>query len=179
MTIPSGTVLTFPQALTNDDLAEFLSIIGKQALFDNAAVLNYALVNGSGTDAVSYGPFAQKTTTSLGTTPTIVSAAIENAAPTVIVLTFSAPVVASVYATGFTCTVAAVARTISTVVRQVDTAVLHLTLASGVTVGQAVLLSFATNQYSQVAKTGSNLRSVTGEAFVPSFTNQVVTNNTI
>lgn len=179
LTVPSGTVVTFPDANANDDLAEMVSIISPTALKDNLAVLNYALADGSNTNAISYGPFAQKTSTVLGVTPTIVSATIENAAPTIIVLTFSSAVVASVYLTGFSCTVAAVARTINSVARQSNHAILWLTLASAATNGQAVLLSFTTNQYTQSAKTGSNLRSEVGDAFVPSFTNQTVVNNTV
>lgn len=179
MTIPSGTVLTFPQAQTNDDLAEFLSIIGKQALYDNSAVLNYALSDSGSAYAISYGPFAQKTSTLLGVIPTLVSATIENAAADVIVLTFSANMVASNYGTGFSCTVNAVARSISSGARQSDHAIIKLTLASAVTNGQTVLLSFATNQYSQVAKTGSNLRSETGDAYLAAFTGQAVTNNVV
>lgn len=179
LSIPSGTVVTFPDANSNDALAEMVSIVGRQALYDNLGVLNYALADGGSSYAVSYGDFAQKTQTLLGVTPTIVTAVIENAAPTIIVLTFSAAVVASVYATGFSCTVNAVARGINSVARQSNHAILWLTLASAPTAGQTVLLSFASNQYSQVAKTGTNLRSEVGDAFVPTFTGQAVTNNVV
>lgn len=178
ISIPSGTVLTFPDADSNDALAEMVSIISRQALYDNLGVLNYTESSGGSAYAVSYGDFAQKTRTLLGTIPTLVSATIEGAAPTIIVLTFSAAVVASNYGTGFTCLVNSVARTVSSGARQSNHAIVWLTLASGVTTGQTVTLSFATNQYSQAAKTGSNLRSETGDAFVAAFTNTSVTNNT-
>jgi hypothetical protein len=179
LSIPSGTVLTFPDANSNDALAEMVSIISRQALYDNLAVLNYTLADGTSAYAISYGDFAQKTSTLLGTIPTLVSAVIENAAADTIVATFSANVASAAndYKTGFSSTVATVARTISTATRQSDHTVIKFVLASAVTNGQAVRLSFTTNQYSQAAKTGSDLAAQTGGAYLASFTNFVVTNN--
>lgn len=179
MTIPSGTVLAFPNANSNDALAEMVSIVGRQALYDNLAVLNYTLADSGSAYAISYGDFAQKTSTLLAVIPTIVSATIENAAADTIVLTFSANVAATNYATGFSSTVNSVARVISSGTRQSDHKVIKFVLASAVTNGQTVLLSFATNQYSQAAKSGSDLRSETGNAFVPTFTNQAIVNNVV
>lgn len=179
LSIPSATTVTFNQADSNDALAEMCSIMGDTVFYDNLASLNYALANGSSTDAITYGPFGQKTTTSLGTTPTLVSAVIENAAPTILVLTYSANVVATAYDTGVSVTVNAVARTVSSAARQSNHAIIWVTLASGVTTGQTVLVSFATNQYSQAAKTGSDLRSESGGAYVAAYTGHAVTNNTV
>src|ERR1051325_7058262 len=176
-TIPSGTVVTFPSASTDDDLAESLSIISEAALAANSAVLNHTEDSDGDAVAVTYGPFAVKSTSVLGEIPTVVSAVIENAAADVIVLTLSDDIVASNYATGFTCTVNAVNRVVSSGARQTDHSVIKLTLASAVTNGQTVLLSFTTNQYSQSAKTGSNLRDEATGAYVASFTGQAVTNN--
>ena len=182
MSIPSGTVVTFPDISTDDELAERLSIISPAALKNNIAVLNHAESGTNDDDdpitiAVSYGPFAVRSQSVLGVTPTVVSAVIENAAADTIVLTFSDDVVATNYGTGFSCTVATVARSISSGTRQTDHSIIHLVLASPVTNGQAVVLAFTTNQFSQAAKTGSDLRAEADGAYIPSFSGLAVTNN--
>lgn len=178
-TIPSGTVLTFPDAVATGDFNSALDaaadalvqIGGIAALVANISQFNREVVVGGVAYQVTYGPTGQAIYTAQGAPPTLLSAVIENAAPTILVMTFDQNMVSpgTDYKTGFSVKVAAVARTISSSARQSNHAIIWHTLASAVTVGQAVLASYniATGDLEDDA--GAELQS---------FTDTAATNNT-
>lgn len=179
MTIPSGTVLTFPDAAATGDFnsaldaaADFIQQVGgRSALLANISQFNREVVVNGIAYQITYGPFANAVYTAQGAPPVLLSATVEAAAPTILVMTFDQDVVSpsTDYKTGFSCKVATVARTISSSARQANHAVIWHTLASAVTVGQAVVASYniATGDLEDTA--GAELQS---------FTDTTVTNNT-
>lgn len=181
----------FPTANSLDAVAEILANSAGQEgdpsqvnnLVLNAAVLNRQIIASAaregGYDAgtaldVTYGPRGERIYTTRGIPPVLVLATttIEDAADTIIVANFDKDVNSALadYKTGFSVKVAGVARTISSAARQVDNKQIKFTLASAVTVGQAVLLSY------NIA-TG-DLKSDDG-AELQSFTDSVVINNVV
>lgn len=179
MTIPIGTVLTFPDASATGDFnsaldaaADFIQQIGgRAALLANISQLNREVVINGIAYQITYGPFGNANYAAQGAPPVLLSAVVEAAAPTILVMTFDRDVVSpsTDYKTGFSCKVATVARTISSSARQSNHAIIWHTLASAVTVGQAVVASY------NIA-TG-DLEDTDG-AELQSFTDTVVTNNT-
>lgn len=178
LTIPSGTVITFPDAaatgsfnLALDAAADFLQQIGGRAgLLANISQFNREVVVGGISYQITYGPFAQAIYTAEGAPPAVVSATIEDAADTIIVVTFDQDVNSALsdFLAGFSCKVATVARTISSAARQTNNAVVHLTLSSAVTVGQAVVFSYNIATGDLASDSGAELQS---------FTDTAVTNN--
>lgn len=178
ITIPEGTVITFPDAnltgpfnLALDAAADFLQQAGgRAALLANITQFNREVVIAGVSYQVTYGPFANAIYTGEGAPPAVVSATIEDAADTIIVVTFDQDVNSALtdYLAGFSCKVATVARTINSAARQVNNAIVHLTLASAVTVGQAVVFSYDIATGDLASDAGAELQS---------FTDAVVTNN--
>lgn len=172
ISIPSGTVLTFTEATSLDAAAEMMAGISRAALAANIAQFNREDSVSGEAQQVTHGPSGEKISTGQGTTPVLVSATIEDAADTIIVATFDKDLnsVGDAYATGFSCKVATVARVINSAARQADNAVVHFTLASAVTAGQAVELSYNNATGNLESDTGGELQS---------FTDTAVTNNVV
>lgn len=170
ISIPSGTVVTFPGAMDLDGAAEIMAGISKAALAANISQFNREDIVDGAASEITHGPSGEKISTGQGAPPVLETATVEDAADTVIVATFDKDVNSAEddYKTGFSCKVATVARTISTAVRQVDEAVVHFTLESAVTDGQAVVLSYNKSLGDLESDTGGELQS---------FTDTVVTNN--
>lgn len=174
MTIPSGTVLTFPDAVATgpfnlalDAAAEFLQqIAGRAGLLANIAQFNREVVIEGVSYQITYGPFGQAIYAAEGAPPAIVSATIEDAADTILVVTFDQDVNSALadYLAGFSCKVATVARTINSAVRQANNAIVHFTLASAVTVGQAVVFSYNIATGDLASDAGAELQSFTDAA---------------
>lgn len=179
----------FPDALTLDDVAEILLASAKEDptmasnLVLNTAVLNRQIVATAALEGgyaagtaldITYGPNGEKTYTSVGVPPLLIPATttVEDAADTVIVANFDGNLnsVLTDYKTGFSAKVAGVARVISTAVRQADHKQVKFTLASAVTPGQAVLLSFDSSLSDVKSDAGAKLQS---------FTDSVVINNVV
>lgn len=178
MTIPSGTVLTFPDAVATgnfnaalDAAADFIQQIGgRAALLANISQFNREVVVNGIAYQITYGPFGNANYAAQGAPPAVLTATIEDAADTILVVTFDGNInsPSTDYKTGFSCKVDGVARTISSSARQTDHAIVKHTLASAVTVGQVVLFSYniATGDLEDDA--GAELQS---------FTDAAVTNN--
>lgn len=120
---------------------------------------------------VTYGPTG-RILTDRGVPPVLnlVATTVEDAADTIIVVTFDTDVNSALndYDLGFSCKVNGVARAINAGARQADNKVIHLTLAAAVAPGHPVLLSYD--------KEVGDLKSDTG-AEVQSFVDSVVDNN--
>lgn len=170
ISIPSGTVITFTQAISLDNAAEMMAGISRAALAANIAAFNREDPVGGEAMEITHGPSGEKISTGQGTSPVLVSATIEDAADTIIVATFDKDLnsAGSAFATGFSCKVATVARAISSAARQTDNKVIEFTLASAVTEAQAVVLSYNNATGNLESDTGGELQS---------FTDTVVTNN--
>src|SRR6266404_102930 len=177
--VPSGTVLTDPDAIATgtfnlalDAVADHMAVMSRAALLASINQFNQEVVIGGIAYQITYGPDGQATYTAQGAPPVLLSATIENAAPTILVMTFDQDVVSpsTDYKTGFSCKVATVARTISSSARQSNHAIIWHTLASAVTAGQAVTASYniATGDLEDTA--GAELQS---------FTDTSATNNTV
>lgn len=155
------------------------SVLNRQIIAGSDPAIYSGLVFGSGVSSfapgdaldISYGHRAQKIYTDRGQPPANPTGLVQTAAPgaSVIRVTFAVQVnsVLNDYKTGFTCKVAAVNRVINSAALQGGNLAIDLTLASPVTTGQAVLLSFDS--------TLSDLKNLNG-AKVQSFTDLVVTN---
>lgn len=177
--VPSGTVLTDPDAIATgtfnlalDAVADHMAAVSRAALLANINQFNREVVIGGIAYQITYGPDGQATYTAQGAPPVLLSATIENAAPTILVMTFDQNIVSPTpdYKTGFSVTVGGVARTISSSARQSNHAIVWHTLASAVTAGQTVLASYniATGDLEDDA--GAELQS---------FTNTAIVNNTV
>lgn len=177
--VPSGTVLTDPDAIATgtfnlalDAAADHMAAMSRAALLANISQFNREVVIGGIAYQITYGPDGQATYTAQGAPPTLLSATIENAAPTILVMTFDQNIVSPTpdYKTGFSVTVNGVARTINSSARQSNHAIVWHTLASAVTAGQTVLASYniATGDLEDDA--GAELQS---------FTNTAIVNNTV
>lgn len=171
---------TFPTALSLDGVAEILAASAKEDpsmasnLVLNASVLNRQVVAPTGGLAgydagtalnITYGPGGTRIYTSVGLVPNLVpaSTSVEDAADTILVATFDADVNSATpnYLLGFTCKVAGVNRVINSAARQADNKIIWFTLASAVTPGQAVLLSFDSSLSDILSDTGAKLQSFT------------------
>lgn len=183
----------FPDALNLDDVAGILAASNTQQpgnstnagkpdvisnLVLNAAVLNRqevasgvpGIVNGNAIN-ITYGPNGERINTDVGVPPAAPTGLIQTAAPgnTVIALTFAQQMNSATpdYKLGFSCKVAGVARVINSAALQGGNLVDQLTLASAVTTGQAVLLSYDS--------TVGDLKNLAG-AKLQSFTDLAITN---
>jgi hypothetical protein len=180
----------FPSAPGPDAVAEILAASAGQEgdptqvnnLVLNAAVLQRQIVAGAskegGYDAgtaldVTYGPRGERKYTTRGLAPVLVPAGtlVPNAAPTRLQVDLDQNIssVLNNYLLGFTCKVAGVNRVINSAARQADNSIIWLTLASGVTTGQAVLVSFDPSLSDIVSATGAKPAA---------FTDAVVINQT-
>lgn len=177
--------VTFPSAIGLDSVAEILAAsarpvedptgLSARNLALNVGVLNRQVVapagglggydEGTALD-ITYGPRGQRLYTTAGLVPTLLSAVVEDAAPTILVLTFSADVnsVLNDYKVGFSCTVDAAPVVIDPAARQANNAVLHLTLAGPVLEGEVVLVSFNSALSDIKSDTGAKLQSFAGVA---------------
>jgi hypothetical protein len=185
--------VVFQNAGSLDEVAEQLASISPLALAMNRVTagldrqelavgvlpVNYPdLILGSGVtqyvegDAldITYDGHGKKVYTDRGQPPALLTASVENAAPTILVLTFDKDVnsLSADYLTGLSCKVGGVNRVINSVARQANNAILWATLASAVVNGNVVLCSYN-------SATG-NLKSDNGAA-AQSFTDHAVTNN--
>lgn len=178
--------VVFVEANSIDAVAEMLQgsarvipdALGNMAL--NAANLAHEVIS-DGTQGfpagaaleVSYGPLG-RIYTNQGNPPVLVPASttVEDAADTILVATFDKDVNSDLddYDLGFSCKVNGIARAINAGARQANNAVIHLTLASAVAPGLAVLLTYDKNV--------GDLKSDTG-AEVQSFVDAVVDNNVV
>lgn len=155
---------------------------GKPDVFKNL-VLNLAVLNrqeiaskvpgitdGNAID-ITYGPRGERINTDKGVPLANPTGLVQTAAPgaSVLAATFPGQVnsLLADYKTGFSCKVAGVARVINAAALQGGNLVIQFTLASPVTTGQAVLLSFDS--------TLSDLKNLAG-AKVQSFTDLAMVN---
>ena len=161
VTLNEAADFVVPGANSLDAVAEILAASNKSdltaqsnlrlnaALVDRQEVATAALEGGyaAGTALdISYGPSGEKKYTAVGTPRVLVpvSTTIEDAADTKIIVDFDENIVSpgGNYLLGWSCKVATVARTINSAVRGTDQSTVELTLASAVTVGQAVVISY-------------------------------------
>lgn len=175
----------FPSAIGLDSVAEILAASARRQedqtglsarnLALNVGALNRQVVAPAGglggydEDTalnITYGPRGQREYTTMGLVPNLLTAVVEDAAPTILVLTFDADLnsVLNDYKTGFSCTVDAAPVVIDPAARQADNKVLHLTLAGAVLEGEVVLVSFNSALSDIKSDTGANLQSFTGQA---------------
>lgn len=180
ISIPSGTVVTFLDANSLSQLAEQLAPMSATAIYDNLAGLTHQVVEttGAGGDEAqtaftqTYNKVGASIQTEVGPIPIATALEVGTGGATKLTVTYDRTIVSDTtdYKTGFSCKVNGSARTISSSVREASKLVITHTLASGVTTGQTVLLS-----YSQAT---GDIESEAAGAEAISFTDQVVVNNT-
>lgn len=183
----------FPTANSLDAVAEILRASARQVIDPsgvsaanlplNAAIVNRQIVATAALEGgyaagtaldITYGPAGNKLYTSRGVAPVLVPASttIEDAADTIVVADFDQNLssVLNNYLLGFSAKVAGVARVINSAARQADNSIIKLTLASAVTPGQAVVISFDPSLSDIVNATGGKPAA---------FTDAVVINNVV
>lgn len=152
-----------PSGLSARNLALNVGVLDRQVVAPAGGLGGYDA--GTALD-ITYGPRGQREYTTQGLVPTLLTAVVEDAAPTILVLTFSADVnsVANDYLLGFSCSVDAAPVVINPAARQANNAVLHLTLAGAVLEGEVVLVSFNSALSDIESDTGAKLQSFAGVA---------------
>lgn len=169
---------------TLDEVAEILAAMSKvdpamaSNLKLNVGVLNRQVVGTAGQggyDAgtaldITYDSNGAKIYTSRGLAPLIVPAStlVPNAAPTRLQVDFDQNLssVLNNYLLGFSTKVNGVNRVINSAALQADTSIIWLTLASAVTTGQIVLLSFDPSLSDIVSPTGGKPAAFTDVAVI-------------
>lgn len=185
----------FPTANSLDAVAEILRASGRQIIDPsgasaanlplNAAIVNRQIVASTPLDAqgkgtggydvgtaldITYGPAGDKIYTSRGLAPVLVPAGtlVPLATPTRLQVDFDQNLssVLNNYLLGFSCKVAGVARAINAAARQADNSIIWLTLASPVSTGQVVVVSFDPTLSDIVSPTGGKPAAFTDAAVI-------------
>lgn len=178
LSIPSTTVVTFPDASNISQMAEQLAPLSPTAIYDNLAGLEHQVVMETGEDGTltafeqSYNKVGASVQTEIGPVPLVTELEVGDGGATKLTVLYDRAIHsdATDYKTGFACKVNGSARTISSSALSVDKLTITHTLASGVTTGQTVTLSYT-------AGTGDIEADATG-ALAQSFVDAAVTNNT-
>jgi hypothetical protein len=174
ITIPSGTVITFPDAVATDSFhtsldaaADFLAQLSRGALLANLAQFTRQVVISGVAYNLTYGADGQATYTNVGAPPTIASAEVGVVDATHLILHTSENInsVNTDYKTGWTLKYGGVAKTITSVARDgTDKTKLTFVLAVPVTNADVVTLDYSLTTGNLKSDSGASLQTQTGVA---------------